>query len=62
MSPTASIDTHTLGCTLLVFYTDAHCWQFRLISPGGTVFEERKIYYTAQAAEKVGREWIGKGN
>nr|WP_230966866.1 hypothetical protein [Nostoc commune] len=45
-----------------MFYTDAHCWQFRLISPGGTVFEERKIYYTAQAAEKVGREWIGKGN
>lgn len=49
-------------CTLMVFYTEAHCWQFRVISPGGAVFGERKIYYTAQAAEIAGREWIGKGS
>ncbi|MBE9256617.1 MULTISPECIES: hypothetical protein [Aphanizomenonaceae] len=47
--------------TLLVFYTEAHCWQFRLISAGGTVFGERKIYYTPEAAEKAGREWIYLG-
>jgi hypothetical protein len=41
------------GCTLVVFYTKAHCWQFRLISAGGAVFGERKIYYTAEAAERV---------
>ncbi|MHC5675454.1 hypothetical protein [Nostoc sp.] len=50
------------GCTMVVFYTDAHCWQFRVISPGGAVFGERKIYYSAEAAEKAGREWIGEGS
>ncbi|QFS50975.1 hypothetical protein GXM_08469 [Nostoc sphaeroides CCNUC1] len=48
--------------TLLVFYTEAHCWQFRLISAGGAVFGECKLYYTPEAAEKMGREWISKGN
>ncbi|MBD2303003.1 hypothetical protein [Nostoc sp. FACHB-190] len=48
--------------TLLVFYTEADCWQFRLISSGGAVFGERKLYYTPEAAEKAGREWIGQGN
>jgi len=46
------------GTTLIVFYTEAHCWQFRLISPGGAVFGERKIYYTAQAAMKAGLKWV----
>ncbi|WP_339363829.1 hypothetical protein [Aliterella atlantica] len=32
------------GTTLIVLYTEAHCWQFRLISTGGVVFGERKIY------------------
>ncbi|MCS6283771.1 MAG: hypothetical protein HUM72_24950 [Dolichospermum sp.] len=48
--------------TLLVFYTEAHCWQFRLISAGGEVFGERKLYYTPEAAEKAGREWIYQGH
>lgn len=48
--------------TLLVFYTEADCWQFRLISAGGAVFGEGKLYYTPEAAEKAGREWIGQGN
>jgi hypothetical protein len=30
----------------------------RLISAGGEVFGERKLYYTPEAAEKAGREWI----
>ncbi|NJO62393.1 MAG: hypothetical protein HC836_30460 [Richelia sp. RM2_1_2] len=46
------------NCTLLVFYTNARCWQFRVISCNGSVFGERKIYYTARAAEAAGREWI----
>ena len=50
------------GTTLIVFYTEAHCWQFRLISPGGAVFGERKIYYSAEAAMKAGLEWIAQGN
>lgn len=34
--------------------------QFRVISPDGAMFGERKIYYTAEAAEKAGQEWIEK--
>ncbi len=49
------------GITLLMYHTEAHCWQFRLISAGGAVFGERKIYYTSEAAEKAGRDWIGQG-
>ena len=44
-------------CTLLVYYTDARCWQFRVIS-NGSVYGECRIYYTAEAATDVGREWI----
>jgi hypothetical protein len=46
--------------TLAVFYTEEDSWQFRVISPGGIVFGERKLYYTAYAAERHGREWIGQ--
>lgn len=46
------------GLTLLVFYTESDCWQFRLLSLGGSVFGQRKIYFTAQAAEQAAREWI----
>ncbi|HLO88799.1 MAG TPA: hypothetical protein VK203_27845 [Nostocaceae cyanobacterium] len=47
------------GVILLIFYTEAHCWQFRIISAGGSVFGEQTIYYTPEAAEKAGRKWIG---
>jgi len=47
--------------TLVVFYTDAHCWQFRVISAGGQVFGTKRIYYTPEAAEKAAREWISQG-
>jgi len=50
------------GTTLIVFVAQAHCWQFRLISPGEAVFGKRKIYYTAEAALKAGIEWIAQGN
>ena len=56
---------HVIGidsATLIVFHTKAHCWQFRLISPGGAVFGGRKIYYSAEAALKAGREWIAQGS
>jgi hypothetical protein len=47
--------------TLVVFYTNAHCWQFRIATSFGGVFGLRRIYYTAEAAERAGREWIKKG-
>lgn len=50
------------GITLLVFYSEAHCWQFRVISAGGTVFGEQKLYYTSEAAIKAGRDWIVRGS
>lgn len=49
------------GVTLIVFYTESHCWQFRVISSGGVVFGERKLYYTPEAAERAGRDWIRQG-
>ncbi len=50
------------GTTLIVFHTQAHCWQFRLISAGGAVFGDRKTYYSAEAALKAGLEWIVQGS
>ena len=46
--------------TLLVFYTKAQCWQFRVVSARGEVFGEQRLYYTSEAAEKAGRDWIGQ--
>ncbi len=48
------------GTTLIVFHTEAHCWQFQLISSGGAVFGERKIYYSAEATLKAGLDWIAQ--
>ena len=42
---------------LVVFYYDALAWQFRIIS-GSAVFG-RKLYKSAEAAAKAGRQWIG---
>jgi hypothetical protein len=46
----------------MVYFCDTQEWQFRVISPGGAVFGEHKLYYSAQAAEKAGREWIERGS
>lgn len=48
------------GNTLVVFHTEAYCWQFRLISASGVVFGGRKIYYTSEAALKAALEWIAQ--
>ncbi|MBW4650395.1 MAG: hypothetical protein KME06_17160 [Kastovskya adunca ATA6-11-RM4] len=48
---------------LVVFYTgQTQVWQFRVVSAGGAVFGEQKIYFSAEAALKAGREWIEAGN
>ena len=47
--------------TLLVFHTEAHCWQFRVINAAGKVFGEQRLYYTADTAEKAGRDGIEQG-
>jgi hypothetical protein len=33
---------------------------FRVVSSGGAVFGEQKLYYTPEAAEKAGRDWISQ--
>ncbi len=43
---------------LMIFYTAAHAWEFRLISPDGSVYGKKGIYYTAEAAQKEAREWV----
>lgn len=48
------------GTTLIVFVAQAHCWQSRMVSAGGAVFEECKTYYTAEAALKVGLDCLGE--
>ncbi|MDH6059041.1 hypothetical protein NWP17_01040 [Chrysosporum bergii ANA360D] len=49
--------------TLAVFYTQQQeYWQFRLVTPGGAVFGEHKIYYSPEAAEKAARQWIKQGH
>ncbi|WP_373524807.1 hypothetical protein, partial [Nostoc sp.] len=50
-----------VGVTLIVFYTESHCWQCRVISSGGVVFGERKLYYSAEAKKRAGRDWIRQG-
>ncbi|MBN3871565.1 MAG: hypothetical protein HWQ23_15170 [Nostoc sp. JL33] len=49
------------GCILLVFYTPGKCWQFRVISPDGSVFGSEKIFYTPQAARVAGVSWVSGG-
>jgi len=44
MSKTTIQNFGVRGSTLIVFHTEAHCWQFRLISSGGTVFWQKKLY------------------
>lgn len=48
------------GYILLVFYTAGKCWQFRLISPDGSVFGSLKIFYTPQAAREAGISWVSQ--
>jgi hypothetical protein len=59
---TAKIDllTFTLLGVLIVYFTNSGCWQFRVLV-NRSVFGLKKIYYTAEAAEKAGCEWTGAG-
>lgn len=43
---------------LIVYYTPGQCWQFRIISSTGGIFGEMKIYYTSEAARRIGLAWL----
>jgi hypothetical protein len=53
---------HTLVCSrdclLIVFYTHARSWQFRIVTPDGCTRGEEKIYYNAEAATDAARSWL----
>jgi hypothetical protein len=46
---------------LAVYFSNDGCWQFRVLTYEGKVFGSQKLYYTAEAAERAGREWVGAG-
>ena len=48
------------GYSLAVFYTNSSCWQYSILFPNGSFVSPTEIYYTAQAAERVGREALNK--
>ncbi len=57
--PTAKI--HLLTATpmgILIVFRD-RLWQFRVLS-NGSIYGEAKHYYTADAAVRAGREWVGE--
>jgi hypothetical protein len=45
---------------VLIVFRD-RLWQFRVLSPDGSIYGQTKNYYTAEAAEAAGREWVGVG-
>ena len=53
---------HLLTATpmgILIVYRD-RLWHFRVLA-SGSIYGQAKEYYTAQAAEAAGREWVGAG-
>jgi hypothetical protein len=49
--------------TLAVFFSnEVEAWQFRVLSPGGEVFGCNKIYFSPEAAEQAGRQFISAGD
>jgi len=45
---------------ILIVFRD-RLWQFRVLSPDCAIYGHTRQYYTLQAAEKAGREWVGAG-
>ena len=46
------------GCLLAVFYTRGSCWQYSILFADSSFYCPPEIYYTKDAAERVGREAI----
>ena len=44
--------------TLVVFYTNENCWQLAVIGADGRVHKFYELFYSAEAAEREGRQWI----
>jgi hypothetical protein len=44
--------------TLAIYYTPGLCYQYCIIDPEGIVYNFEDIFYTAEAAEREGRESV----
>ena len=56
------MNIHLLSITpmgILLVYCD-RLWEFRVLA-NASIYGEAKHYYTAEAAEAAGREWVGAG-
>ncbi len=53
---------HCLVCSrnylMVVFYSHAKNWQFRIVTPDGCTRGEEKVYYSAEAASDAARSWL----
>lgn len=45
-------------CLLAVFFTRGSCWQYSILFPDSSFYFAPEIYYTKDAAERVGIEAI----
>jgi hypothetical protein len=60
---TTAVKIHALTITpmgILVVFQD-NLWQFRVLSSDGAIYGHTNHYYTPEAAEEVGRQWVGSG-
>lgn len=48
----------TTPLEILIVYCE-NLWQFRVLSTDGAIYGHTSNYYTHEAAEKAGREWVG---
>jgi hypothetical protein len=58
---TTALKIHTLTITpmgILIVFQDK-LWQFRVINSDGAIYGHTSHYYTAQAAEQIGQQWVG---
>ena len=58
---TTAVKIQTLTITpmgILIVFQD-NLWQFRVLSSDGAIYGHTNQYYTAEAAEEVGRQWVG---
>lgn len=55
---------HLITCirdyTLAVFCQQSGDWEFQIITTGGEVFGDNKVYCTQVAAENAGRNLLGR--
>ncbi len=45
---------------LIVYFTNGGCWQFRVLNDS-SIYGHSKTYYTVEAAERAGKEWVRSG-